>query len=100
VYSSLTLRLASKRARLRKAKMMRFGWRAATYDVGLLGDELAVLLVAPANRLGRDPATARAGGLGVGDQGSGGVVDRGGERFFNRAPGRWPARFAQSLCPT
>ncbi len=38
--------LAAERAWLRKAKVVRFGGRAAAYDAGLRGDEFAVLLIA------------------------------------------------------
>src|ERR1700677_3413037 len=45
--------LAVKRARLRKANVMRLGGRAAADDAGLRGDEFAVLLVAQTDGLRR-----------------------------------------------
>ena len=49
--------LAAKRARLRKANVVRFGGRAAADDAGLRGDESVVLVVAQTIGLGRN-ATA------------------------------------------
>jgi hypothetical protein len=48
--------LAAEGARLREANVMRFGRRAAAYDAGLLGDEFAVLFVAPPDCFRRDAA--------------------------------------------
>ncbi len=53
--------LAVQRARLREAKVMCFGGRAAADDAGLHGDEFAVLLVAQTNGLGCDAAAANNG---------------------------------------
>ena len=78
---------AAERARLGKANVMRLARRPAADDAGLGCYIFAVLLVAQANGLDRNTATARAGGPGREDRGSGGVVDRGGERFFNRRIG-------------
>ena len=50
--------LSPERARLSEANMMCLGGRPAAHDAGLLGDELAVLLVAQANGLRRDPTTS------------------------------------------
>jgi hypothetical protein len=50
--------LAVKRARLRKADVVRFSGRAAADDAWLRGDEFAVLLVAQTNGLRRNEAAS------------------------------------------
>ena len=56
--SELIADLASQRARLRKAKMMRIGRFAAAHDARLLGHEFEVVLVPQANGLARIRHTA------------------------------------------
>ena len=79
--------LAAERARLGKANVMRLARRPSADDAGLGCYIFGVLLVAQANGLDRNAGTARAVGPAVEDRGSGGVVGRGGERFFNRRIG-------------
>jgi len=79
--------LAAEHALLGKANVMRLARRPAADEARLGCYIFAVLLVAQAKGLRRNAATARAGGTGVGDRSSGGVGDRGGERFFNRRIG-------------
>ena len=56
--------------RLRKAKVMHFGGRAAAYEARLSGDEFAVLLVAQTNGLRRNPTARRGGRFKTGRLGS------------------------------
>ena len=79
--------LAAESARLGEANVMRLARRAATDDAWLRGDVLAVLLVAQADGLGRNATVVRAGGPGQKNWVSGGVINRGGERFFDRRIG-------------
>ena len=53
--------LAAERAKLGKAQMMGVGRRATAQQAGLAADELAVVLVAQADCLGRQRAAADAG---------------------------------------
>ena len=59
--SELIADFAAERARLSKTQMMRVRWRAPAYQARLAGYVSAMVLVAQANGLGWDPATAGFG---------------------------------------
>ena len=62
-YGVFVADFASERARLRKAKMMCFGRRAATYDAGLPRYKFAVFLIAQTDRLTWQASSAADGFL-------------------------------------
>ena len=69
---------SAERARLGEAEVMRLAWRPAADHAGLRCDELAMLLVAEAYRLGRHATARSLGGEDVGSQcrGIGGHEER------------------------
>ena len=77
--SELIADFAAERARLSKTQMMRVRWRAPAYQARLAGYVSAMVLVAEANGLDRDSATA---GLG----------------FFGTNRGFWGIRRSGGLC--